>query len=338
MEKDVLSIMEPNRTCEPKMSFSLPELAVIALGGKLLADGGTYPTVEEEYQAVCTMAGQIADLVEQGYKIIITHGNVPQIGLMFTHSEIANDVAKMHRVPLVNCGADTQGSIGYQFQQALQNEFKRRGVNRTAVTVVTQVMVAANDPEFRAPTKPIGSNYTKEQAEQMQRENPGWKMICEPGRGYRRVVPSPMPQAIIEKEVISRLVRDEYCVIGAGGGGIPVVKLADGLFAGVDAVIDQDLSSALLAAEVKADILIVATGNFFVYLDYGTPKQKPLTKVTLTQLKHYASENQFAAGRMKSKILAAIDFLEKGGKRVIITNPEALVDAVAERTGTHIIP
>ncbi|MCB8814919.1 carbamate kinase [Desulfosporosinus shakirovi] len=313
-------------------------LAVVAIGGNSLIRDNAHESVEDQYQAVVETAKHIVGMIEQGYEVIVTHGNGPQVGFILRRSEIAKDVAAMHQVPLVSCGADTQGAIGYQIQQAMDNEFKKRGMDKTAVTIVTQVVVSENDPAFQKPTKPIGSFYTKEQTAEIQKANPAWVMIEDAGRGYRRMVASPQPQEIVEKNVINKLVRDGYCVISVGGGGIPVVKGEDGLLHGVDAVIDKDFATSLLAADIKADVLIISTGVPTVYLNYGKPDEKALDKVTLAELKQYVVENHFAPGSMLPKIQAVISFLENGGKEAIITNPESLEEAVAGKTGTHIYP
>lgn len=311
-------------------------LAVVAIGGNSLIRDNAHESVEDQYQAVVETAKHIVGMIEQGYEVIVTHGNGPQVGFILRRSEIAKDVAAMHQVPLVSCGADTQGAIGYQIQQAMDNEFKKRGMGKTAVTIVTQVVVSENDPAFEKPTKPIGSFYTKEQTEEIQKTNPSWVMIEDAGRGYRRMVASPLPQEIVEKDVINKLVRDGYCVISVGGGGIPVVKREDGSLQGVDAVIDKDFATSLLASDIKADVLIISTGVPTVYLNYGKPNEKALDKVSLTELKQYVAENHFAPGSMLPKIQAVIKFLENGGKEAIITNPESLEEAVAGKTGTHI--
>lgn len=311
-------------------------LAVVAIGGNSLIRDNAHESVEDQYQAVVETAKHIVGMIEQGYEVIVTHGNGPQVGFILRRSEIAKDVAAMHQVPLVSCGADTQGAIGYQIQQAMDNEFKKRGMDKTAVTVVTQVVVSEDDPAFQKPTKPIGSFYTKEQTEQIQKANPSWVMIEDAGRGYRRMVASPLPQEIVEKDVINKLVRDGYSVIGVGGGGIPVLRRADGSLQGVDAVIDKDFATSLLASDIKADLLIISTGVPTVYLNYGKPNEKALDKVTLSELKQYVAENHFAPGSMLPKIQAVINFLENGGKEAIITNPESLEEAVAGKTGTHI--
>jgi carbamate kinase len=269
--------------------------------------------------------------------VVITHGNGPQVGFILRRSEIAAEVAGMHHVPLVSCVADTQGAMGYQIQQAMDNEFRMRRIKKSAVTVVTQVIVGAADPAFQNPSKPIGSFYDKDRAEAFQKANPGWVIMNDAGRGYRRVVPSPYPREILEKEVINRLVREGYCVIAGGGGGIPVFRQPDGLLAGVDAVIDKDLASSLLASEIGADLLIISTSVPRVCLHYGKPDEKPLDGVTVAELKRHMAENHFAPGSMLPKIQAVIKFLESGGKKAIITNPESLVEAVDEKTGTHIV-
>ncbi|QDR82200.1 carbamate kinase [Sporomusa termitida] len=315
----------------------MAKLAVIAIGGNSLIRDNTRQTVEDQYAAVCETARHIAGMIEQGYEVIITHGNGPQVGFILRRSEIANEVAGMHFVPLVACGADTQGAIGYQIQQAMDNEFKKRGLDKSAITLVTQVVVDGNDPAFKKPTKPIGSFYTREQAEKIQQEHPDWIMVSDAGRGYRRVVASPLPLEIVEKEVIHKLALGGYCMIAVGGGGIPVIRREDGTFAGVDAVIDKDFAAGLLAAAVKADELIISTGVPKVYLSYGQPDEKALDRVTLAELKEYVRENHFAPGSMLPKIQAVIRFLENGGRKAIITNPESLEAAVAGKAGTHVI-
>lgn len=313
------------------------KLIVIAIGGNSLIMDPSRQRVEDQYEAVCETARHIAGMVAQGYDVIVTHGNGPQVGFIMQRAEIAQEVAKMHSVPLVNCGADTQGAIGYQIQQALDNEFKRRKMLKTAVTVVTQVVVDEEDSAFKHPSKPIGSFYTLEQSILIQQEHSDWVMVYHPGQGYRRVVASPQPKEIIEKQVIFELMRSGYCVIGAGGGGIPVVRNADGELRGIDAVIDKDFASSLLASELAADILIISTGVEKVYLNFGQPSAQALDFVDLQQLKQYVRENHFAPGSMLPKIQSVIQFLEQGGQKAIITNPQSLERAIASETGTHIV-
>ena len=312
------------------------KVAVVAIGGNSLVRDNAHQSVEDQYNAVCETAKSIAGMVEQGYEVIVTHGNGPQVGFILRRSDIAYEMAGMHRVPLVSCGADTQGAIGYQIQQALDNEFHKRGMGKSAVTLVTQVVVDGDDPAFLNPTKPIGSFYTQEQNEKNLTDHPDWVMMFDAGRGYRRVVPSTLPQEIVEGECIKKLVAAGYCLVAVGGGGIPVVRQEDGMLKGVDAVIDKDFASSLLATQIKADILVLSTGVPKVYLNYGKPDEKALDKVTLTELKQYVKEGHFAPGSMLPKIQAVINFLENGGEKAIITNPESLEEAVAERTGTHI--
>jgi carbamate kinase len=314
----------------------MSQLAVIAIGGNSLVRDNAHQTVEDQYDAVCETAKHIAGMIEQGYEVVITHGNGPQIGFILRRSEIASETAGMHPVPLVSCGADTQGAIGYQIQQAMDNEFRKRGMNKSAVTLVTQVVVDENDSAFASPSKPIGCFYTREQTEKIQYQYPSWVMVSDAGRGYRRVVASPLPREIIEGEVIEKLVREGYCIVAVGGGGIPVIKQSDGSLQGVDAVIDKDFASSLLATQINADILIISTGVPKVYLHYGKPNEKALDKVSLAEVREYVQEGHFAPGSMLPKIQAVIKFLESGGKKAIITNPESLEDAVAEKTGTHI--
>ena len=314
----------------------MSQIAVIAIGGNSLVRDNAHQAVEDQYTAVCETARSIAGLVEKGYEVVITHGNGPQVGFILRRSEIASEMAGMHRVPLVSCGADTQGAIGYQIQQAMDNEFKKRGMTKSAVTLVTQVIVDENDPAFMNPTKPIGSFYTQEQMEKIQKEYPDWVMVSDAGRGYRRVVPSPLPRDIVEIEAIKTLVEAGYCLVAVGGGGIPVIEQADGMLNGVEAVIDKDFASGLLAAKINADVFIISTAVPKVALNYGKPEERSLDKVSLSELKQYVKEGHFAPGSMLPKILAVINFLDSGGKKAIITNPESLEEALAERTGTHV--
>jgi carbamate kinase len=272
----------------------------------------------------------IADMVQEGYNVVVTHGNGPQVGFGLRRSEIANEIAGMPDVPLVNCVADTQGGIGYQIQQALTNEFTKRGINKKVATIITQVEVDINDPNFENPTKPVGSFFTLEQAEEMKLEHPEWIFMEDSGRGYRRVVPSPKPIDIVEKEAIKSLVDAGYVVIAAGGGGIPVIKTRENEYLGVDAVIDKDFATSLLAEQVNAETLIITTGVPRVCINFGKPNQLALEK-------QYVLENHFAPGSMLPKIEASLSFLENGGKKVVITNPESLQDAINEKQGTHIV-
>ena len=316
----------------------MQQVAVIAIGGNSLVRDEAHQAVEDQYAAICETARSIAGMVEQGYAVIVTHGNGPQVGFILRRSEIANEFAGMHRVPLVSCGADTQGAIGYQIQQALDNEFRRRGLDKQAVTLVTQVIVAENDPAFANPSKPIGSFYTQTQYEKISTEHPEWAMVSDAGRGYRRIVPSPLPREIVEADCIKTLVGAGYCLVAVGGGGIPVIRQPDDTLRGVDAVIDKDLASSLLAVQIHADLLVISTAVPKVFLNYGKPDEQPLDLVSLAELKQYAQAGHFAPGSMLPKIQAVIDFLDHGGKRAIITNPESLEDAIRQNNGTHVVP
>jgi len=316
----------------------MSKLAVLAIGGNSLIKDKQHETVEDQYDAVCETAKHIADLIEQDYSVVVTHGNGPQVGFILRRSEIAHEVGGMHDVPLVSCGADTQGSIGYQIQQAMDNEFKKRGIKKQIATVVTQVVVDKKDPAFQNPAKPIGTFYTKERAEELQKEHPDWVIIDDVGRGYRRVVPSPMPVEIVEEDAINVLIKNGFSVVGVGGGGIPVAYNDDGMLEGVAAVIDKDNASSLLAINIKADLFIISTAVEKVSLNFNKPNQIDLDKMNVSEAKKYIEEGHFAKGSMLPKIQAIIRFLEAGGKEAVVTNPESLEKALKGETGTHIYP
>jgi carbamate kinase len=309
---------------------------LLAIGGNSLIKDGEHLTVEDQYLAICDTTSQISHIAQRGYKAVITHGNGPQVGFILRRSEIANEVAQMHTVPLVSCDADTQGAIGYQIQQALDNDFMAKGIQKKAVTLVTQVLVDGDDPAFKNPAKPIGRFYSAQEMELLLKVQPDWAMVEDSGRGYRRVVPSPIPREIIELDAIKTLFDNDFTLIAAGGGGIPVVREGNRL-KGVDAVIDKDKASALLAVELDMDVFLISTGVSHVAINYNQPNQENLTSVGLSDIKAYLARGEFAAGSMKPKIEAAIYYLEKGGREVIITNPQNLSRAVFDGYGTHII-
>lgn len=315
----------------------MEKLVVVAIGGNSLVKESGKESIQDQYEAVCTIASNIADMIQEGCEVVITHGNGPQVGMALRRCEIAQEVEQLPMVPLVNCVADTQGGIGYQIQQALTNEFIVRKINRKVATVITRVEVQSGDPNFNNPTKPVGSFYTYEQAEELKKANPEWVMIEDSGRGYRRVVPSPKPINIIEKDAIRTLIDAGFVVIAVGGGGIPVIKADNGTYAGVDAVIDKDFATSLLAEQIQADSLIMTTGVPKVFINYGKPNQKALETINLSETKQYMEENHFPKGSMLPKIEASLKFLEKGGTKVIITNPESLKDAISNHAGTHIV-
>jgi carbamate kinase len=313
------------------------KLAFIAIGGNSLVKSKEHQTVEDQHQAIRETVQHVIDLISQGYQILISHGNGPQVGFIMRRSEVARQATGLHLVPLVNVVADTQGSIGYQIQQAVNNELATQGIAGQCVTIVTQVVVDKDDPAFEAPAKPVGEFFQEDQLEDIQREYPDWSLIEDAGRGYRRVVPSPAPCEIVERPVIESLLEAGYHVIAAGGGGIPVVRSGKDL-EGVDAVIDKDLASSLLAGQLHADLLIISTAVKQVALNFGKPDEQLIGTMTVGEAEAYIEQDHFAPGSMLPKIQAALKFLKAGGKEVIITSPEFIKEAVLHGAGTHIIP
>ncbi|MGA2309024.1 MAG: carbamate kinase [Candidatus Bathyarchaeia archaeon] len=309
-------------------------VAVVAIGGNSLIKDKNHQTVPDQFEATRETCTHIASMIEQGWKVVVTHGNGPQVGFILLRSELASNV--LHTVPLDSCGADTQGAIGYMIQQCLYNELKQRGIKTSVVSVVTQTLVKKNDPAFQNPAKPIGPFYDKEKAEKYRKER-GWDVMEDAGRGWRRVVPSPMPVRIIEQDVIKALVNKGIVVVAVGGGGIPVIE-QDGKLKGAEAVIDKDYASALLAIGIKADLFLISTAVEKVALNFGEPNQKSLDKMTLTEAKEYLERGHFTAGSMGPKIEAIISYLEHEGKEALITNPENLERALRGETGTRVVP
>ncbi|MGD8997806.1 MAG: carbamate kinase [Anaerolineae bacterium] len=312
-------------------------IAVVAIGGNSLIKDKQHQTVEDQYRAAGETSRHIADMIEQGWDVAIGHGNGPQVGFILRRSEIAAKTAGMHEVPLDSCGADTQGAIGYHLQQHLNNQFRRRGMQKTATTVITQVLVDADDPAFENPSKPIGGFMAEDEAQQ-RAEAEGWAVVEDSGRGWRRVVASPFPQEIIELPAVARLIDAGITTITVGGGGIPVVRNEEGDLRGVAAVIDKDYASALLARSIDADLLLISTAVEFVYLNFGRPNQRKIDVMTATDAKQYIKEGHFAAGSMLPKIEAIVWFLESGGQEAIITSPENITRALKGETGTRIVP
>ncbi len=307
--------------------------AVIAIGGNSLIRDSMHQTVPDQYIAANQTCRRVVAMIADGWRVAITHGNGPQVGFILRRSELA--AHELHEVPMDVCGADTQGAIGYELQQNLYNEFRRHGIDRDAVTLVSQTEVAADDPAFSQPSKPIGSFMDAEQAQRRRAE--GWEIIEDANRGWRRVVPSPQPLRIVELASIRRLLDDDVVVIAVGGGGIPVVADESGGLQGVAAVIDKDLASALLASEIGADLFIISTAVEKVALDFGTPRQRWVDHMTLAQAKEYLAEGRhFAAGSMRPKIQAVVSYLERGGTEALITDPDNLERAIAGQTGTRI--
>ena len=307
--------------------------AVVAIGGNSLIKDENHQTVFDQFEAVRQGCVPIAGMIAQGWKVAVTHGNGPQVGFILLRSELASRA--VHTVPLDVCGAETQGEIGYMIQQSLQNELANRGVEKCVASVVTQVVVDAKDPAFKNPTKPIGPFYERKEAEECGRKR-GWKMVEDSGRGWRRVVPSPTPLRIVELDVIETLVNRGFVPVCVGGGGIPVVENADGLV-GVEAVVDKDLSSALLAVGLKADLFLVSTAVEKVALNYGKPNERWIGEMSLAEAKKYLEKGHFPAGSMGPKIQAVINYLANGGKKALITSPDCIERALLGETGTWII-
>ena len=313
------------------------KFAFIAIGGNSLIKSKELQTVEDQHRAIHETIRHVADLIEQGYQVIISHGNGPQVGFIMLRSEVARRETGLHLVPLVNVVADTQGSIGYQIQQSLNNELAARGNDGQCLTVVTQVVVDSNDPGFEKPSKPVGEFYDAAQVEDIRRDYPDWSLVEDAGRGFRRVVPSPEPLEVVERPVIESLLNSGYHVVTVGGGGIPVVRTDKGL-EGVDAVIDKDLASAMLAIQLGAGLLIISTAVEQVALNYGKPDETGISKMTIAEAEQYIADGHFAPGSMLPKIQSALRFLRNGGREVIITAPDYIKDAVLSTKGTHIVP
>lgn len=311
--------------------------AVIAIGGNAILRSGEKPTQENQVRNVAVTCHGLADLIQKGYDIVVSHGNGPQVGDIILRNDLSKD--KVPPMAMDVCAAESQGQIGYMLQQALSSEFMQRGMDKVAVSLVTQVVVSADDPAFKNPTKPIGQYYSEEDAKKLQAEK-GWTMSLDKKRGgWRRVVASPDPIGIVEHKPVRRLVfggeNQAEVVIACGGGGIPVVK-RDGRYVGVEAVVDKDLAAAMLANSINERLFIIATDVENVCVDFNKPTQRPLGKIPLSEAKKYYEQGQFPPGSMGPKVLAAIRFLENGGDEVVITATTKLVDALAGGAGTHI--
>jgi carbamate kinase len=310
-------------------------VAVVAIGGNSLIKDRKHQTVPDQFAATRETTRHIAEMVRAGWEIAITHGNGPQVGFILRRAELASHV--LHRVPLDSCGADTQGAIGYMIQQCLHNDFRRMGIHKHVVTAVTQVVVDVNDPAFANPTKPIGSFLDREEALR-RKEKEGWHVVEDAGRGWRRVVPSPRPVEIVERDGIRALLQAGLVVVAVGGGGIPVVRDETGALRGVEAVIDKDYASALLARRLHADLLLISTAVDRVALNFGRPGQRWVDRMTVAEAKQYLAAGHFPPGSMGPKIEAVIEYLEDGGKRAIVTDPVSITLALEGKAGTHIVP
>ena len=308
---------------------------VIAIGGNSLIKDSDHMSVLDQYRAAGETSSYIAPIVNKGYRVVVTHGNGPQVGFILMRSELARNV--LHPVPLANCVADTQGAIGFQIAQTLQNVFLQQGVEKQVVSIVTQVVVDEDDPSFAAPSKPVGPFMSETEAQQHALDD-GWSVAEDAGRGWRRVVPSPAPLKIVELPAIRTLIDSGALVIAVGGGGIPVVYKPDGTLRPRPAVIDKDAASCLLALELGASVLIFSTDVDKATRHYGTPEQVEIDQMNVAECRQYLEEGHFAVGSMRPKIESAIRFLENGGKEVIITQPHHLEGALHGIYGTHIVP
>jgi carbamate kinase len=317
------------------MSSDKGKLIVLAIGGNSLIKDSGHKTVRDQYEAVLETCESVAALCKMGHRVVITHGNGPQVGFILRRAEIS--AKELHMVPLDSCGADTQGAIGYQLQMGMYNVTRDWDERPQVATVVTQVRVDGSDPGFVNPTKPIGSFMDEEVATQRQ-EQDGWHVVEDSGRGFRRVVASPRPLEIIELPAIRRLVADGFVVVAVGGGGIPVVLNDEGILVGAEAVIDKDLATSLLAQLLEADLLLISTAVEKAYLNFGKPDQKAIDQMTVAEAKGYIAEGHFKPGSMLPKVQALLEFLEAGGKEALITDPGHLMQAVAGETGTRIVP
>ena len=311
--------------------FVMRKRAVVALGGNALIKEGQEGTIYEQFANTREVSKSIVKMIKNGWDVVITHGNGPQVGAILLQNDLAKDVTPP--MPLGICVAESEGLIGYMVQQCLSNALKKVNVEKSVVTLITQVLVDEDDPSFSNPTKPIGPYYNEEGALDILKE--GYQMTRQP-EGWRIVVPSPDPKSIVEGDIIKKMLDDDIVVIASGGGGMPVIEKEGGGLDGLEAVIDKDLASERLAEAIGADLLLILTDVEKVYLDYKTPKEKALDAISLKELKKYYEEGYFPPGSMGPKILAAIRFLEYGGKKVIISNVEKGWEALQEKTGTHI--
>lgn len=314
----------------------MAKTVIVAVGGNALISDEAHQTVADQYQVAERTCADLAAMLEgSDLRLVVTHGNGPQVGFILRRSELAS--AALHPVPLDSCVADTQGALGYQLQRALRNNFRRVGVRRQAVSVITQVLVDARDPAFLKPDKPIGSFMSKEKAEE-HRVKDGWDVMDDAGRGWRRVVSSPAPRAILEVDAVRALLDAGFVVIAAGGGGIAVVEDDQGLISGASAVIDKDLASSLLASQLGADTLVISTGVEQVWLNFGKPDQRPIARMTVAEAKRYIAEGHFKPGSMLPKVQAIVRFLEAGGQEGLITDPAHLPAALKGAAGTRVVP
>ena len=310
-------------------------MAVVAVGGNALIIDSERKTIPDQFEAARSAMASVADMIAAGWRVVITHGNGPQIGYVLRRSELA--LHELHPVPMDYAGADTQGAIGYMFQKALRNELHLRGIQREVVSVVTQVRVDIGDDAFERPSKPIGSFMDKRTAERLAL-NMHWTVREDSGRGWRRFVPSPRPVEVIELDAIRTLIQAGCAVVACGGGGIPVIETENGALRGVEAVIDKDYASGLLARNINADLFMISTAVEKVAVNYGQPSQRWIDRATLSELKDYYASGHFPSGSMGPKIEAMIDYLSFGGLRGLITNLSNMGRALDGQSGTELVP
>lgn len=313
---------------------SKAKVAVIAVGGNSLISDNQHESIPDQSHAAEITAQHIADIVASGWRVVVTHGSGPQVGFILRRSELAFD--EVPPVPMDYAGADLQGAIGYMFQRALHNEFHKRCIDKRAIAVVTQVLVDRTDPAFERPNKPIGS-YMDEATAKRRADELGWTVMEDAGRGWRRVVPSPRPVAVVDLNPIRDLLKAGYTVIGCGGGGIPVIENDKGELQGLEAVIDKDYASGLLAAELRADMFLISTGVEKVAINFKQPGESWLEQISTTEARAFDEQGHFAEGSMAPKIRALIEFVESTGATGLITDPPNIGRAIAGYTGTHVV-
>jgi carbamate kinase len=312
---------------------AMGKIAVVAVGGNSLIKDAEHQSVYDQYAAAVESSKHVAGMIEQGWDVLLTHGNGPQVGYILRRSELSRE--ELHPVPLDYCGADTQGAIGYMFQRALRNEFSQRGIEKHAATIITQTLVDKDDPAFKGPSKPIGS-FMDQPTARAHEQDDGWSVVEDAGRGWRRVVPSPLPLKIVEFDAIVALIQAGFTVIASGGGGIPVIEQG-GQLVGIEAVIDKDYAASTLARDLGADLFLITTQVDKVALNFGKPDQQLLDTLTLAQAKDYLAQGHFLKGSMGPKVQAIIWYLEGGGKEALITSPENIERGLRGETGTRFV-
>jgi len=311
-------------------------ILLIAVGGNALIREGQRGTIPEQFENARATAAPVSALAAEGWRIVLTHGNGPQVGFILRRSEMVTDAEFTPRLTLDMCVADSEGGIGYILANSLVSAMGRRGLRDRVACVLTQTVVDARDPAFTHPSKPIGTGYSREEAER-HRTQDDWVLVEDAGRGYRRLVPSPRPVRVVEADAIAALLEAGFLVIAGGGGGIPVVEVEPGVYRGVEAVVDKDFASSHLAAHLGASTFVLSTGVEKVAVGFRTPAQRFLDRITLAEARRHLDAGEFPEGSMGPKVRAAIEFVERGGGRAIITSPAHIGDAMAGRTGTHLV-